>query len=92
MSSVAKPRMLFIFITVPTKANSRASATPVTISGFVSGIFVTPIVKLRSRGPMAWMPRAAQVPSMVAKTEDNSATIRELSSSGSRTPSTKSSL
>ena len=52
ISSVAKPRMLFIFIIVPTKANSSASDTPVTISGLVSGIFVTPIVKRRRRGPI----------------------------------------
>ena len=91
MRSVAKPRMLFIFSIVPTKAKSSASETPVTISGLVSGIFVTPIVKRRRRGPMECMPRAAQVPRIVANIEDRSATITEFSSSGSSTLSRKSS-
>ena len=79
-----------IQVSGPNKESS-ASETPVTISGLVSGIFVTPIVKRRRRGPMECMPRAAQVPSIVANIEDRSATITEFSSSGSSTLSRKSS-
>ena len=77
--------MLFIFIIVPTKAKSSASETPVTISGFVSGIFVTPMVKLRSLGPIEWMPMAAAEPITVAISEEITATMTELSRSGSST-------
>jgi hypothetical protein len=47
ISRVKKPRTLFIFIICPKKAKRSARETPVTISGFVSGMFVTAIVTAR---------------------------------------------
>ena len=90
MRSVVKPRTLLSFIICPANAKSSASETPVTISGFVSGIFVTAIVMRRIRPDMARMPMAAIVPSTVATSEAITATMTEFASSGSSTPSRKS--
>lgn len=86
MRSVVKPRTLLSFIICPANAKSSASETPVTISGFVSGIFVTAIVMRRIRPDMARMPMAAMVPSTVATSEAITATMTEFASSGSSTP------
>ena len=83
--------MLFIFSIVPTKAKSSASETPVTISGFVMGMFVMLMDSLRSLGLMEFMPIAAAVPKTVAMTEAMTATITEFRSSGRSTPSENSS-
>ena len=76
-------------IITPAKANSSARETPVTISGFVSGMFVTAIVTRRIRPDMARMPIAAMVPRTVATTEAITAIMTEFASSGSSTPSRK---
>jgi len=91
MSRVTKPSTLLTFRSVPTKANSSASETPVTISGFVRGMLVTPMTVRFMRGPIACMPSAAMVPRAVASSEEMTATMKEFAKSGSSTPSRKSS-
>ena len=50
--------------------NSSIREIPVTMSGFIMGMFVTVITALRSRlDHILWMPTAARVPMTVASTE-----------------------
>ena len=87
MRSVQKPSTELVFKTVPANANSSASATPVTISGFVMGMLVMVMTAERSRPFMPWMPTAAIVPTMVEMSVASSAMMTELRSSVRSVPS-----
>ena len=62
-------------------ANKSASATPVTMSGFVMGILVSVMTALRICPFIEWMPTAAMVPKNVARRLDRIAMISEFRSS-----------
>ena len=81
MRSVQKPKIELIFSIVPVNANRSASATPVTISGFVIGMFVSVMTALRIRPFIEWMPTAAMVPKNVAIRLERIAMMREFRSS-----------
>ena len=89
MSSVQKLRIELMRSIVPVKANSSARATPVTISGFVIGMFVSVMTALRSLPFIEWMPTAAIVPTTVAMTLESTAMISELRRSVSSVESLK---
>ena len=76
---------------VPVKAKSSASETPVTISGLVMGMLVSVITAARSRPRALWRPTAAMVPRIVARTLERTAIIREFNNSRKRSESRKSS-
>ena len=92
INSVPKPRTSSILSHVPINTKSSASETPVTISGFDIGIFVTDITRLRVRFFILLMPSAAVVPSKVATTLEATARIRVFSKSPIRLEFVNSSL
>ena len=89
MRSVQKPKIELIFSIVPVNANKSARATPVTISGFVIGMFVSVMTALRIWPFIEWMPTAAIVPTTVAMTLESTAMISELRRSVSSVESLK---
>ena len=81
MRSVQKPKIELIFSIIPVNANKSARATPVTISGFVIGMFVSVMTALRIWPFIEWMPTAAMVPKNVAMRLERIAMMREFRSS-----------
>ncbi len=79
---VVKPNTLLMRSALPTKTKTRAKDTPVTMSGLVSGMFVTVSANERSLPLMLYMPKAAIVPITVAISEERAATMSEFPSKG----------
>ena len=76
ISSVPKLSESPELMALPTNTNKSISDTPVTISGFIIGIFVTVIaVLLSSFERILYMPTAASVPSSVEHTAEQSDNI-----------------
>ena len=93
MSIVALPNLIGINGTDIAATKSSIIETPVTISGFIIGTFVTDMTAvLMWRFLIAFIPNAAKVPISVARSEEMTARESEFLSAVSAVESLKSSL